>query len=277
MAGCRARNKPLFYENRQTCLFLTIIEDLAMPKSIHNAVALVTGANRERGIGRAIVRVLLERGAARVYAAGRSLDAFAALQAEYGARVVPLLLDIENPEHIRAAVERAGDIDILVNNAGLVAHAAAPFDDPAWLVAGRREMEVNVFGTLAVTQAFAPVLARNGGGTVVNVVSVVAMSSFSMLMTYSASKAALHSLTQSMRQALKGQSTHVIGVYPGPIDTEMGDGFDMLKAQPIEVGQATVAAIESGQEDVYPDPMARQLGSLYDTGPKAAERAVAAM
>ncbi len=248
-----------------------------MSQTISGAVALVTGANRERGIGRAIVRALLERGAARVYAGGRDVAALASLEREFPGRLIPLQVDVEDPAQVARAASAAGDVSILVNNAGVVGHAGAPLVDAGWHAAGTREMSVNVFGTLAMTQAFAPILAANGGGTIVNVVSVAGLAAFPLLVTYSASKAALRSLTQSTRAMLRAQGTRVIAVYPGPVDTEMADGIDMSKVSPAEIATATLDAVTTGLEEVYPDPAARQIGTLFDSGPKAAEEAVAAM
>ncbi|MGH9409087.1 MAG: SDR family NAD(P)-dependent oxidoreductase, partial [Vicinamibacterales bacterium] len=180
-----------------------------MSFSITGKTALVTGANR--GIGEALVDALVAAGAAKVYAAARDVNALAPISARHGGRVVPLLLDVTNPAQIRDAVATAPDMELLINNAGVAGHAGGAFTDPQWLVAGRQEMEVNFFGTFAVSQAFAPVLARNGGGAVVNIGSVAALVNFSRFAAYSASKAATHSLTQATRAMLKGQGTQVFG------------------------------------------------------------------
>jgi NAD(P)-dependent dehydrogenase (short-subunit alcohol dehydrogenase family) len=113
-------------------------------------------------------------------------------------------------------------------------HFGAPATDAEWLRAGREEVEVNVLGTLAVTQAFAPVLARNGGGTIVNIVSVAALVNFPAFLSYSASKAALHS---RLRVALKGQGTRVFGVYPGPVNTDMAAKLTFEKTPAADVAR----------------------------------------
>jgi NAD(P)-dependent dehydrogenase (short-subunit alcohol dehydrogenase family) len=168
-------------------------------------VALVTGANR--GIGRAIVEALLARGARRVYAAARKPEALAELVAAGEGRVAPLRLDITNAAELRDAVAQADDVDLLINNAGVVSHAFGGFEDATWLDAARQEFETNVVGTLRVSQAFAPVLVRHGGEAIANLISVVGLVSFPSLLSYSSSKAALHSITQTTRQLLRGQGT----------------------------------------------------------------------
>jgi NAD(P)-dependent dehydrogenase (short-subunit alcohol dehydrogenase family) len=242
---------------------------------IEGRVALVTGANR--GIGLALVEALLARGARKVYAAAREPGQLAGLVEAHGGRVVPIRLDITDAAQVQAAVQAAGDVDLLVNNAGVASHAFAAFDDSAWIDAGRREYDVNVLGTLRMSQAFAPVLARQGGGTVVNVVSVAALTSFPVLLSYSSSKAALHSITQATRQMLRGQGTGVIGVYPGPVDTDMAKELPLEKTAPNAVAHAILTGIERGDEEIYPDPTAVHIGAQYAASPKGLEREVGAV
>src|SRR3954470_24292789 len=130
-----------------------------MGYAVTGRTALVTGANR--GIGEAIVDALVAAGVKRVYAAARIVSALDPLVARYGSRVVPLQLDVTSATQIAAAAAVAIDVDLLVNNAGIVGFHGGDFTDPQWIEGGRREMEVNFLGTFAVTQAFAPVLAKN--------------------------------------------------------------------------------------------------------------------
>lgn len=246
-----------------------------MGYSIKGKTALVTGANR--GIGEAIVDALVAAGAAKVYATARHVGDLSAVIARHGARVVPLELDVTNPAQVAAAAAAASDVQLLVNNAGFAGHLGSAFTDPKWLSAGRQEMEVNFFGTLAITQAFAPILARNGGGAIANLASVASLVSFAMLASYSASKAAVHSLTQSARMMLKSQGTQVFGVYPGPIDTRMAEGIPMDKTSPADAAKAIVAGIEAGDEEIFPDAMSQGMGAGYLASPKGLERQVAAM
>ena len=210
---------------------------------VRGRVALVTGANR--GIGKAIVEALLARGAAKVYAGARNPETLSAVVAAHGGRVVPLRLDVTDGSQVQEAAAAAGDVDLLINNAGVAAHAFATFEDPAWLDAGRREYETNALGTLRVTQAFAPTLARVGG-TVVNVVSVAAFANFPALLGYAASKAAQHSITQGMRAMLAGQGIRVVGVYPGPVDTDMAEKIPIEKVSAASVATAILDGLEAG-------------------------------
>jgi len=243
-----------------------------MAVQLKGLTAFVTGANRDRGIGRALVVALLERGAARVYAAARHPDTLDALAARSEGRVIPVQLDVTSPTDVARAAALASDVQLLVNNAGVAARLGGNFQDPSWVAAGRTELEVNVLGTLAVTQAFAPILARNGGGAVVNVVSVAGLVNFPILASYSASKAALHSITQATRALLRDQGTFVAGVYPGPIDTEMADNLEMAKTSPSVAAGNILDGIEAGLEEIFPDPTARQIAELYLRNPKELEQ-----
>lgn len=246
-----------------------------MTYAIRNTVALVTGANR--GIGAALVDALVARGATRVYAGARNAAELQPLVDRHGDRVVPLSLDITDAGEVAAAVAVAGDVQLLVNNAGVAGHMFGAFTDPAWIEQGRREMDVNYFGTFAITQAFAPVLAANGGGAVVNLGSVASLVSFPMLAAYSASKAATHSLTQSTRMLLRGQGTQVFGVYPGPIDTRMAEQIPFDKTSAADAASAILDGVEAGTEDIFPDPMSQGMGGAFLADPKGLERQVASM
>ena len=248
---------------------------MATGLKIQGRVALVTGANR--GIGLALVEALLERGVRKIYAGARKPEALADLAGRSQGVVVPLRLDITNETDVRQAAQQANDVDLLINNAGIVSHGPfAAFEDPAWLKAAPREYETNVVGSLRVSQAFAPVLARQGGGTLVNISSVAGLVGMSGLLTYSATKAAVHSLTQSTREALQGQGTTVVGVYPGPVETEMARDFTFPKASAASVANAILDGLEQGLEEIYPDPLAREFGAAYAVNPKSLEGLMAA-
>jgi NAD(P)-dependent dehydrogenase (short-subunit alcohol dehydrogenase family) len=246
-----------------------------MGYSIAARTALVTGANR--GIGESMVDALVAAGAGKVYAAARRIDDLAPILARHGARVVALRLDVTDPAQIREAVVAAPDVQLLVNNAGVAGFGGGAFDDPKWLAAGRQEMEVNFFGAFAMMQAFAPLLAKNGGGAIANVASMVSLVSFPLFISYSASKAAAHSITQAARAMLKAQGTQVFGVYPGPIDTRMAEAIPFQKTSPADAARAIVAGIEAGIEDIFPDPMSQAMGAAFFADPKAVERQTASM
>lgn len=241
---------------------------------IDGITALVTGANR--GLGRALAEALLARGATRVYAGARRAESLDDLVAASDGRVVPLTLDVTRPEDIDAAAAVAGDVALVINNAGIVSHVGAPFGDPEWIRVGREEYEVNVIAPLAVSQRFQPILARNGGGGLVNVASVTSFVAFELVPTYSASKAAIHSITQYTRQALRDQGTFVAGVYPGPVDTDMARSLPVDKTPASVVAHAILDGIEAGVEDILPDPVAVQMGGVYFSQPKNLEPTVAA-
>lgn len=245
-----------------------------MAIQIADTVALVSGANR--GIGRALVDALLERGAAKVYATARRPEALADLAARFGDRVVLLTLDVTNSGDIRAVAARATDVRLLINNAGVLAKLGGDFADAAWIQAARDEFEVNVLGAWSLTQALTPILQQTPGATVANISSVAGLAALASAASYSASKAALRSLTQATRAALGPHGVNVAGVYPGPIDTDMARPFEMAKASPSAAAHAILDGIEAGDEDIFPDATARQLGALFMRDPKALERQFAA-
>jgi NAD(P)-dependent dehydrogenase (short-subunit alcohol dehydrogenase family) len=240
---------------------------------IEGVVALVTGSNR--GIGRALTETLLERGAAKVYAATRRPDAIADLVQKYGGRVVPVPFDVTDSEAAETVAERAPDVQLLLNNAGVA--VGGDLLGPVSTETLRREMEVNLLGTLHVSRAFAPVLRNNAGGALVNVVSIAGLVNFPLFPTYSISKAAVHSLTQALRLQLATNGTQVVGVYPGPVDTDMAAEIPFQKSSPRDVANAILDGVLQGKTTIYPDPMAEQFGAGWESGPIAAELGIAEM
>jgi NAD(P)-dependent dehydrogenase (short-subunit alcohol dehydrogenase family) len=213
---------------------------------VEGAVALVTGANR--GLGRAFARALLDAGAAKVYAGARDPGTIT------DPDVVPLRLDVTDPAQVAAAAEVASDVNIVINNAGVELRAPLLGDDLGPL---REEFEVNYFGTLAVARAFAPVLAANGGGALVNMLSALSFVAVPRHPNYSATKAAAWSLTNSLRTFLRGQGTLVVGVHAGYLDTDMTADIDDPKIAPEVVATQTVEALAAGSEEVLADDTAR--------------------
>ena len=232
-----------------------------MGYDVSGKTLLVTGANR--GIGRAIVKGAIQHGAIKVYAAVRSLDSADSLVKEFGKRVVAIYLDLEDSQSITNAAATANDVEIIVNNAGVLENAN-PLSEHA-ISSFEREIKVNVVGLINMARAFAPVLKANGGGALVQLNSVVSMKAFSDFATYSASKAASYSITQSLRDVLAGQGTQVVSVHPGPIATDMGKkaGLEEIAEPPSLVSDSIWQALKEGQFHAFPDSMAKQIGSLY--------------
>ncbi|MEV4056078.1 SDR family oxidoreductase [Amycolatopsis sp. NPDC049688] len=215
---------------------------------ITGAVALVTGANR--GLGRRFAAALLERGAAKVYAAARNPESIDL------PGVVPLRLDVTDPESIRAAAELASDVTLLVNNAGSSTGAS--------LLGGslediRLEMDTHYFGTLAVTRAFASVLERNGGGAVLNVLSVLSWFTAPQVAAYSAAKSAAWSLTNALRLELAPQKTQVTALHVGYMDTDMAKHVDGPKTDPAVVAGLALDGVEAGRFEVLADDVSRNV------------------
>jgi NAD(P)-dependent dehydrogenase (short-subunit alcohol dehydrogenase family) len=243
-----------------------------MPKiQLKDSVALITGANR--GIGRAYVEALVRAGARKVYAAARRLESVDSLVAAHPGVVEGLALDISNPAQITAAAAKATDVTVLINNAG-VANGSYLFG-AAGASGMRKDVEVNLFGTTDMIRAFAPVLEANGGSALVVLNSVVSLVNFPIFGGYSASKAALHSVTQAARAELTPKGILVTGVYPGPIDTDMADAIDQPKEPPSAVAEATLTALANGEEEVFPDAMSKNLARDYKADWKALERNIA--
>ena len=234
-----------------------------MSETIQGKVILVTGANR--GIGKSLVETFIEHGADKVYAAVRSLDSAKPLVEKYGDKVVPIHIDLALPQSIRDAAEKATDVQIVISNAGVL--KTTEVLDPSAIDSLEFEININVYGLVRMAQAFAPVLKANGGGVFGQLNSVVSVKAFANFATYSASKAASYSITQSLKDALAEQGTTVLSIHPGPIATDMGDaaGLTEIAEPPSLVGEAIVKALEAGEFHVYPDSMAKQIGEAYQS------------
>ena len=230
--------------------------------SIADKTVLITGASR--GIGRALADEALRRGAQRVYAAARRPAAYP------DERVTPLTLDVTDAAQVQAAAERVGSLDILVNNAGL-----AQFEGLGDRATLERHLAVNLFGTYAVTEAFLPALTASRGA-VLNILSTSSWANMPLLPSYSVSKAAAFSLTQSLRASLAERGVRVHAVLTGPTDTDMVRDLDIPKASPESVARAIFDAVDRGEEDIFPDPLAQSLADGWRNGAvKAFERQLA--
>jgi len=223
---------------------------------IENAVVLITGANR--GIGLAFVRELLARGARKVYAGAR--DPAAVTQSGVHA----LRLDVTKPDDVAAAAELASDVTLVINNAGIARPGG--FLAPDSEDVARRIFETNFFAMLRMSKAFAPVLAANGGGALLNVLSIASWVNGGELAAYSASKAAAWSLTNALRNELAAQKTQVLALHMAYVDTDLTRGFDVPKSSPAEIVRRALDGLESGLDEVLAD----ELTTLVRSGLTAA-------
>ena len=214
---------------------------------IEGSVALVTGANR--GLGQVYARELVARGAAKVYGAARNPAAVT----EPG--VTPMALDITDPGRVAEVAQQCADVSLLVNNAGVLKYST--FIGAPSLDAARLEMETNYFGTLSMCRAFAAVLAANGGGAIVNMLSVSSFYTNPFDASYGASKAAAWSMTNGIRTELHHQGTLVVAVHAAYIDTDMAAMTNAPKISPESVAQQAFDAVEAGQAEVLADERSR--------------------
>jgi NAD(P)-dependent dehydrogenase (short-subunit alcohol dehydrogenase family) len=240
--------------------------------SVKDKVVLITGANR--GIGESFALQALKMGARKVYATARDISTLGELASADKDRLSTLTLDVTSQEQVDAAAANAGDVQILINNAGV--GSGGPITANADETGKRLEMDVNYFGIMKMAVAFAPILKNNGGGAIVNILSISGLCSFPFAPGYSASKAAGRSLTQALRAELAKQGTLVAGVFPGPIDTDMAKNLPMEKSSPDLVAVNVFEALANAEEDIFPDPWAIEFKRQLDLDAKAVERANAA-
>ncbi|AGB23039.1 short-chain dehydrogenase of unknown substrate specificity [Mycobacterium sp. JS623] len=210
--------------------------------------ALVTGANR--GLGKRFAEQLVERGA-KVYAAARRPETIDV------PGVIPVQLDITDPESVARAAEVAGDVNVLINNAGVSTGASlltGSLDDV------RLEMETHYFGTLAVTRAFAPIIEGNGGGSILNVLSVLSWFHAPALGAYSAAKAAGWAMTDALRQELAPRGVHVASLHVGYMDTDMAAFAPAdQKTDPSTVAKLALDGLFAGEPEILADDLTRQV------------------
>lgn len=223
-----------------------------MNQTLAGRIVLVTGANG--GLGEQFVAQALERGAGKVYAAARTPKTW------QDPRVQPLSLDITDAGDVARAVAAAPDVDFLVNNAG-IAPAGDSISGPEDEL--RRVFETNFFGTVGMAVAFAPVLGANGGGALLNILSVASWASPAT--GYGASKAAMWSATNALRMELRGQGTHVTGLLVGMVDTPMAARWDVPKVTAASVVAQAYDGVADGLLEVLADEPARDVKSRLST------------
>lgn len=224
---------------------------------IQDCVALVTGSNR--GLGLAYCEGLLRAGAAKVYAAARDPSKVGMRDP----RVVPIPLDVTSIPAVTSAARNCPDISLLVNNAGVLRNS--PMLGIETEAAARAEMETQFFAVLSMVQQFAPVLAKNGGGAILNVLSVASWFASPFIATYCASKAAAEVLTDAIRIQLRAQRTHVAGVYAGYIDTDMSAHITQPKTSPRQVVDRSLAGLEAGIDRIFADDSAVYVDRMVRT------------
>jgi len=226
--------------------------------TISGATALVTGG--QRGLGQDITRELLEAGAAKVYVTAR------APKPSDNPRIVPLEFELTGRTAAADLARRASDVDILVNNAGIMTFSPLLDDDQAEV---DRVFEVVTFGPLRVAKTFAPVLAANGGGALVNLHSLTAwIAGFPGSGTYGAAKAALIAISNSLRAELAGQGTQVLGVQLGLTDTDLVRSLPGPKNDPAAVAAAIVAALAQGETELLADDYSRHFKAALSGPPE---------
>jgi NAD(P)-dependent dehydrogenase (short-subunit alcohol dehydrogenase family) len=231
---------------------------------IMDKTVLITGANR--GVGEALVKEALNRGAKRVFAGTR------VALSNTDPRVTALTLDVTNASQIQRAVDQVAYLDVLINNAGI-----GIYDDLTDLDVIQKHLDVNLLGMVRVTQAFLPLLTRSKGA-IVNILSVTSVAPFPVIPSYSISKAAAHSLTQSLRALLKRQGVSVQAVILGSVDTDMTRGFDIPKVSPEIAAAGIFEGVEKGEEEIFPDSTSQTLADGWRAGvAKALERRINAI
>jgi NAD(P)-dependent dehydrogenase (short-subunit alcohol dehydrogenase family) len=220
--------------------------------NLEGVTALVTGA--ARGFGAELARGLIERGAARVYTA--DLNPTTAAGSD---QIIPLQMDITDEASIARAAAAAGDVDLLINNAGLATRSSVLTGSMDKL---RLEMETNYFGTMGVTRYFAPILARNGGGTVLNVLSVQSWINSPLFGGYGAAKSAQWSLTNALRLELAENGTRVVGLHMGFMDTDMIKDLDVPKSSPAVIASLTLNGLEAELLEIVADEKSARIKAL---------------
>ncbi len=225
--------------------------------NLKNAVVLITGANR--GLGLAFARIALARGARKVYAAARDPSTITLPGVE------AIKLDVSKPSDVAAAAAHAADVTLVINNAGIADMGG--FLDADAIESAQRHLDVNLFGSLRVAQAFAPVLAANGGGALLNVLSIASWINGQPLGLYAMSKSAAWAMTNGLRHDLRAQGTQVLGLHMGFVDTDLTKGIDAPKSTPDAIVNQAFDGLEAGAQEVLADERTRQVKQGLSANP----------
>jgi NAD(P)-dependent dehydrogenase (short-subunit alcohol dehydrogenase family) len=239
---------------------------------IEGCVAIVTGANR--GIGLGFVEELLAQGAARVYVASRGLADAQAVAARHPDRLVAIELDVTRPDQVAAAAASCKDVTLVVNNAGMC--TMERLYDTRDKDAVRREMDVNFFGPLEMSRAFAPVIAANGGGAIANVLSAGGIVAVPDMGGYSPSKFAARAASNCLRAELAPHGVQVTALIVGSVETRMSAHVkNQAQSQPVDIAKAGLWAVSRGIDEHDTDPHAIQVRAHLARDPKGLEQAMA--
>lgn len=239
--------------------------------SINNKVLFITGASRKRGIGRALVEEALKRGAKKIYASARQISELDDLVAQHRNRIVAIELDVTNHEQVKNAALKVADTQILINNAGTVGLSGCIKNYNEQIA--RQELEVNYLAPLKIIHEFSKTLIANNDSAIVNIISIGGLYPSPIHVTYSASKAALYSLTMALRieMAMNKHAIPVFGAYPGPIETDLADGLNVSKASPASVASSIFDGMEKGILDITTDALSDNFASMLKKDPKVIE------
>jgi short-subunit dehydrogenase len=238
--------------------------------ALDNDVVIVTGA--ARGIGKALVAELLSRNVKKIYAVGRNETVKAAYAGQ--PEITALIADVSDAKQVAALALIAPDVTVVINNAGVLDFGGSLTASDEAI---SRNFGTNFQGQLNVARSFAPIMEKNGGGHLVNLLTVVSFASMPALAVYNASKAAAWSMTQSLRADLAKKGIQVHAVFPGPVDTDMAAEITFPKTSPADVAEAIVEGIVNGEEDIFPDEMSKQVYAAWRADHKAVEKQFASM